>query len=399
VSAAPATLDEPEPPNLALDDAPPFHLSRAPEEQSLLDVALAEVERHGGDDRLWEWTPRDAPAARGVLPVADDVTASQPAGTESESEEDLEDLTLEAAEEPVPAAPPVTLSTAWPTVIVPAIPSSLDTVIRRFSGWFEALLRRAGPSAAPSTAAPGSPPDAAPPGREVALPPPPLRDLPIVPFAPTAEEAPLTRAVQAPAAAGRRWELRALVATGLAGAALVAFCTRSMWMPAAGTRTTSGSAARPLPPAPARLPEPSPLPREVQAAIEQLPHLAPETIQLVMSGSERGLPGPPEVFRRAHWAAHRGASVLTEEEAAELRTLKNAVLAALRRIDRDRVRAYDRMSPVRDLLVAEDGRVLTLFSRGVHALAPPRRERLQALLGKAIAAELSPRPPVPPAGS
>jgi hypothetical protein len=150
----------------------------------------------------------------------------------------------------------------------------------------------------------------------------------------------------------------------------------------------------PLPPPPPRIPEPPPLPPETQRAIAQLPHLSAETVQLVMSRSERGLPDPPEVFRLAHAAAIRGAADLTAEEGQELRALEKALLGSLSRPDRDRVRAYDRMSPERDLLVGEDAKVMALFTRGARALGAARRERLQALLGKAIAADLN-RPPTP----
>ncbi|HVD76082.1 MAG TPA: hypothetical protein VNH43_00670, partial [Vicinamibacteria bacterium] len=108
---------------------------------------------------------------------------------------------------------------------------------------------------------------------------------------------------------------------------------------------------------------------------------------------------PPEVFRRADVAANRGASTLTEDETRELRTLKSAVVGALRPMDRERVLAYDRVTVGRDLMLGEDARVLRLYARGVRALPPPRRERLQTLLGKAIAAALvrnAPRPDVAP---
>jgi len=140
-----------------------------------------------------------------------------------------------------------------------------------------------------------------------------------------------------------------------------------------------------------------PLPKEIEAAAEQLPHLAAETVQLVMSRSEFGPLEPPEVLRRAQAAADQGRSALTEDEAQELAALRSAVLAPLRRADRDRVRAYDRVHTGRELMPGEDAKVLGLVARGARALPPPRRERLRALLGKAVAAGLGPpaRPPAP----
>ena len=146
-------------------------------------------------------------------------------------------------------------------------------------------------------------------------------------------------------------------------------------------------------PAPAATPSPPAteptLPPELQVAAEQLPHLAPETIRLVASSIDLGRPpDPPEVFRRADVAATRGVSALTEDEARELRSLKSSAVGALRPIDRERVLAYDRVTVGRDLMLGEDARVLRLYARGVRALPAPRRERLQVLLGKAIAATL-----------
>jgi hypothetical protein len=165
---------------------------------------------------------------------------------------------------------------------------------------------------------------------------------------------------------------------------------RVLFPPPAAPRT-----AAPAPAAPAT-PVPSPLPPEVQAAVAQLPHLSLEAIQLVMARGPvliaRGpvLPDPHEVFRLAWVAANRGAPALSEGEAEELRSIRKAVLFSLRPAERDRVRAYDRVSVSVDLLILEDAKVMTLFARGVRALPPARRERLQELLGKAIASALAP---------
>jgi hypothetical protein len=133
------------------------------------------------------------------------------------------------------------------------------------------------------------------------------------------------------------------------------------------------------------------IPKELRVAMDRLPHLAPETIQLVISHGEYGLNDPADLFRRAQSAASRGTSALTEEEAQELRTLRASVVGALRPGERERVRAYDRIRVGRDLLSAgEDAKVMALFARGVRALPPPKRERLRELLGKSIAAVLTP---------
>jgi hypothetical protein len=187
----------------------------------------------------------------------------------------------------------------------------------------------------------------------------------------------------------RAWGPRALLATGLLAVLVVVATTRAAWMGVLFAPRAVQRVVPPAPPAPAT-PEPSPLPREVQAAIAQLPHLSTDVVQLVMAHGGPALPDPPEVFRRAWVAANRGASALGETDAEELRSIKKAVLFSLRPAERDRVRAYDRVSVSVDLLVLEDGKVMALFTRGVRALSPARRERLQALLGKAITSALAP---------
>ena len=134
--------------------------------------------------------------------------------------------------------------------------------------------------------------------------------------------------------------------------------------------------------------------RERQEALktagEQLPHLAPETIQLVLSSSAWSIPDPPEVFSRAYAAAKNGSSALTAPEAEELKSLQGALLAALRPAERGRLRDYDRVRGLRATLPSEDRAALGAFARGTRALSPASRGRLQALLGKAVAAGLGP---------
>ena len=72
--------------------------------------------------------------------------------------------------------------------------------------------------------------------------------------------------------------------------------------------------------------------------------------------------------------------------------LERAVLVRLSPPERERVMAYDRLRAGRDLLPAEDARVLGLVARGARALPAQHRERLQALSAKAIAAALASAP-------
>jgi hypothetical protein len=124
------------------------------------------------------------------------------------------------------------------------------------------------------------------------------------------------------------------------------------------------------------------------AAAEQLPHLAPQTISLVLSSSRTGALDPPEVFALAYEAAERGMSALTPAETQELGALRRALLAALSGADRQRLREYDLLRTRRAPLPTENREVLRSFARGARSLPSFARERLQELLGKAIAAAL-----------
>jgi hypothetical protein len=388
------------------DDEPPFHVSADSEGETLVDVAKAEVERHGTDDRLWQWS---APEPRGAS--APSAAAARPSGGPGASDDDevLEEIDL------VDEGTSVQSPRAFPSPPMGAAAPAVPLLLRNFSRWVDWLIAlvqqfpwprlmrqarelvRQGRQLASRIPGKPSPLSATEPVPRDAMPPPtPIAELPVLRLKPIEEDR-VVESIDRPVVFRHAWAWakRGLVVLGVVAVAFVVVSTRSAWLPMLfGPSGAAGKTATSLPPAPPRKPEPPPLPREVQVAIAQLPHLSPETIQLVISrGGDRGIPDPPEVFRRASVAANRGASALTEDEARQLRALEAAVLAALRPIEQDRVRAYDRMSPVRDLLVAEDSKVLALFTRGVRSLSPPRRERLQALLGKAIGAELAPRTP------
>ena len=127
----------------------------------------------------------------------------------------------------------------------------------------------------------------------------------------------------------------------------------------------------------------------VREAAVRLPHLSPDTIQLVMSSNAWMVPNPPEVFSRAYAAATRGAPALAPGEAQELKTLEAAMLAGLRPAERQRVREYERARQQRATMPSEDSDVAGLFARGATTLPAASRARLQALFGKAIAAGLN----------
>jgi hypothetical protein len=248
-----------------------------------------------------------------------------------------------------------------------------------------ARVRQLVASRPPLPPAAGSPtsPEAGKPGATVL----PLSEIPVVPFA---DEKVRIR----PPKVGTKGKL---VIVG-AVAAILVIATAWAWVPSliqAVRRMAAGDPKKAAVPSPPASPTPPPptLPPEVQAAVDQLPHLSPETIQVVMKKSAYRPRDPAEVFSRAETAAVRGMSSLPDDEAKELSALRLAVARSLRPMDRQRVRGYERIRTGRELLsVNEDVRVLALFARGVRALPPEKRERLQTLLGKAIVAELGPLP-------
>jgi hypothetical protein len=332
----------PKPPAAAVPPKPPAPRAEEPaprESFDLGDVARSEVRAPFAG-----FTP-----ARSTRPPTPDdgmpIIPFKPLDDEPPVEEELEELHMIEEKEPVRIHIP------------PVAQHLLDSA----STW---LTRVTAPRPAPP---------------EPLKPPPTLAELPSLRLAPLEED----RGQKHP------WPKRQLliVAGVLGGLGLIA--TALAWLPRLEWLTRKASVA-PAPAATPSLPATEPtLPPELQVAAEQLPHLAPETIRLVASTIDLGRPpDPPEVFRRADVAANRGASTLTEDEARELRSLKSAAVGTLRPMDRERVLAYDRVTVGRDLMLGEDARVLRLYARGVRALPAPRRERLQVLLGKAIAAAL-----------
>jgi hypothetical protein len=129
--------------------------------------------------------------------------------------------------------------------------------------------------------------------------------------------------------------------------------------------------------------------RALAAAAERLPHLAPDTIRLILSQSPDGVLEPSQVFRLAYSAAERGRRALAPEEAQELQALRESLVQTLRPVERERVSEYESASVQRTTLPFEDRDMLDLFARGSAGLEAQARERLRALTGKAIAAGLA----------
>ena len=142
------------------------------------------------------------------------------------------------------------------------------------------------------------------------------------------------------------------------------------------------------------------LQQAVDAAVPELPHLGPETIRLVLSSNPTGLPVPSEAFRIAGDAADRGLGTLTVGEANELEDLRVRLRDGLGPLEREQLEGYAQTRARRIVFPAEHAHALALVARGTRTLPPESRTRLQALLGKAIAAgigsrRLPPRAPCP----
>ena len=222
-------------------------------------------------------------------------------------------------------------------------------------------------------------------------PPPPIGETPVLRFADTHEVE--TEWVEEDVYEGERWTgiawrwVKRIVLVGsLAAGTIVAVRTFETWWPWAqryGMTVFSEVDKRAQSSTVNKIRS-----QALEKAIEQMPHLAPNTILLVMSTSVSGVLEPPEAFRRAYEAEERGMVALTAEEAQELRALRRQILVTLSANDRETALDYDRVRAHRVPFPFEDSRVLELFARGARTLPPEGRERLQVLTGKAVAAGL-----------
>jgi hypothetical protein len=126
----------------------------------------------------------------------------------------------------------------------------------------------------------------------------------------------------------------------------------------------------------------------LQEATEQLPHLAPDTIRLVLSSAPDGALDPPELFQVACNAADRGLPLLPDAERQEMKVLRVTLLHQLNFAERESLLAYDEVRGRRTPFPFEDKGALELFARAARGLDAQSRERFQVLSGKAIIAGL-----------
>ena len=248
----------------------------------------------------------------------------------------------------------------------------------------------------------------------LAVPPPSLRDLPVIPLAemdePTGADdegqgnwlANLREAFlrsRAGEIAPRLWvwcKRVTLTAALLLIAALLASHT-SVWLPATTEvgialfgqvdKIKERVAPSTLPPAAAAA---------MAAASEQLPHLRTETIELIMASRAHRALEPPQVFRLAGDAVERGRAALGPPAAAELDRLTEALTAELPRAERRRLGEY--LKRVRAQAVTapfEDQEAVWLMARAARRLPAEQLLRLQDLFARAAALGLQPTASAP----
>jgi len=225
-------------------------------------------------------------------------------------------------------------------------------------------------------------------------PPPSLEALPLLRFAKTSEVEAAEDVYEGDEngpslfAAVWRWTRRVLLAGAFVVGGVYAALTFESWFPKAGelgsqVMTGIDRHARRLATEEERL---------TREASGHLPHLAPDTVRLLLTRSPAEARDAAALYHRACDASDRGLGALTASETGELAALRADLVAELRPRERERLREHDRLRAFGATLSSEDRVALELVAGAARRLASPKRERLQVLLGKAIAAGLSPAP-------
>lgn len=254
-------------------------------------------------------------------------------------------------------------------------------------------------ASAPKSAAPVAPTMAAPSPR----PAPPLafHELPVIPFAESPREARVNVEEAEdgwedgePSASSMLletvwvWLKRATITAALVTTAVLLAVNTDAWLPRANTAAIIMSEQ--LEKLQTRVAPKVAPPAAVEAALEELPHLRAETIELVMLDGAETAPNPIEVFRRASVAAQRGRSLLLPAAAAELDGMIEALAGELS-VDGVRLRAYfDRVRRGVATATYEDQEAAWLTARAARRLSPERLERLRNLMAGAVRASLPP---------
>jgi hypothetical protein len=338
------------------------------------------------------------------------VPLSPTAAEHLETEEEPPPVVLESP--PVPEAPPTQVlaeDTSWSRQEDEPQRQTVDEDVPMkqrlgdvVSNWARSMRERveeeqssrSTPPSPPPRSEPEPPPVSYEVPRKAAAPPPPVSELPVLRLAKIEEpEEPEPNDLYEETTSENRfptvwpWVKRVAWSAVLVVGGFAAYAGWESWYPKATDLSTAAFTEV------SRFAETREQKKRVERALEeskkQLPHLAPDTIQLVLAHSPDVVPDPPEVFQAASNAADRGVSALTPEERQELTTLNREVLRALSPAERERVREYDDVRARRTPFPFEDKSALDLYARGARTLPEESRERLQALVGKAVASGLS----------
>jgi hypothetical protein len=376
-------------------------LSRCLDPVNRLERGLSPFSRPEGEA---PWGARDSPpsavreqdpSARAVPEIA--VLAEDPLAARDPDARQSYDEGL-----PILRPKPLVVDDAFPRAA-----AKLRQILGRASAWFTGLSQRVGrvtrrDRPAPSVRSGKSAVSLSPGLASPALKPASISELPILPLAPI--EKPKKPADlygegdvygrASPVRAVWFWTRRFVLIAGLVAGGVWAALSWETWVPKAtglGRIVFAEIDARVQARYQAKRRE-----RALIETVQQVPHLAPGTIDLVLSSSPTGILDPPEVFRLAWVAADQGVPALTAEEAQELTRLRGQLLETLTPAERELVHEYDLVRARRVTFTFEDQSALRLFARGARALPSRSLERLRALSGKAIAAGLAtedaPRP-------
>jgi hypothetical protein len=185
------------------------------------------------------------------------------------------------------------------------------------------------------------------------------------------------------------WTKRVTIVAALCVGAAALALNREAWLPRAKTaaislggevdKYASKAMAKQIPP------------QAIEAASREIPHIAPETLALVMARSGRGPLEPVDVFRRAHDAAEQGRHTLGEAPSSELDSLLALLADELPDGERERLKGY--LSRLRARAVTasyEDQEAMWLLARAARRYPADRMGRIHALLGQAVSAGLPP---------
>ncbi len=238
--------------------------------------------------------------------------------------------------------------------------------------------------------------------REALQSPPAISELPVLRFAPTVEPAAVESIYEGDeneslVPAAWLWTKRLVGTTALLAVGVFAAANRAAWLPQAAELGERGLIQIDEGVRYAHFAKRQQL--AVDEAARDLPHLAPETIRLIMSSSPIRVLDTPDVFEIACEATDRGLPALIARDGEELKTLQRELIDSLQPAERDRVREFDRARARGAAFPFDVRQGLRLYARGARELPSESRERLQVLLGRAIAAGLAHPTELTPTGS